>query len=58
MVVQVDPCVLRGVPEFFESNLEECLISRTESLSKCEISGSDMLSHFSGIGAARFMSDY
>ncbi len=32
MVVQADPVVLRGVPEFFENNLEECLISRTESL--------------------------
>jgi hypothetical protein len=32
MPVQADPCVLRGVPEFFETSLEECLQSRTESL--------------------------
>jgi ferritin-like protein len=33
MVVQADPCVLRGIPEFFETTIGESLKARTESLS-------------------------
>jgi hypothetical protein len=32
MVVTADPCVLRGIPEFFETTTGECLKARTESL--------------------------
>jgi hypothetical protein len=35
MVVTADPSVLRGIPEFFETNLGECLQARTESLGIC-----------------------
>lgn len=32
MVVAADPSVLRGIPEFFESEIGESLSARTESL--------------------------
>jgi hypothetical protein len=32
MVIAADPSVLRGIPEFFESENGECLSARTEAL--------------------------
>ncbi|KAJ3312987.1 hypothetical protein HDV04_002469 [Boothiomyces sp. JEL0838] len=45
MVIQADPCVLRGVPEFFETTLGECLQARTESLTTFRELGPPDLCH-------------
>ncbi|KND00333.1 uncharacterized protein SPPG_04655 [Spizellomyces punctatus DAOM BR117] len=45
MVVAADPSVLRGIPEFFENELGECLVARTESLSTFRELGPPDLCH-------------
>ncbi|KAJ3281637.1 hypothetical protein HK104_011356 [Borealophlyctis nickersoniae] len=45
MVVVADPSVLRGVPEFFENELAECLAARTESLATFRELGPPDLCH-------------
>ncbi|KAJ3044657.1 hypothetical protein HK097_001414, partial [Rhizophlyctis rosea] len=45
MVVVADPSVLRGIPEFFESELSECLAARTESLATFRELGPPDLCH-------------
>ncbi|KAI8907663.1 Chs5p-Arf1p-binding proteins-domain-containing protein [Powellomyces hirtus] len=45
MVVAADPSVLRGVPEFFESDTGECLTARTESLATFRELGPPDLCH-------------
>ncbi|KAJ2998551.1 hypothetical protein HDV02_004455 [Globomyces sp. JEL0801] len=45
MVVTADPVVLRGVPEFFETNLGESIAARTESLTTFRELGPPDLCH-------------
>ncbi|KAJ3108962.1 hypothetical protein HDU97_009695 [Phlyctochytrium planicorne] len=45
MVVVADPSVLRGIPEFFESEIGEALIARTESLATFRELGPPDLCH-------------
>ncbi|KAJ3157715.1 hypothetical protein HDU89_000092 [Geranomyces variabilis] len=45
MVVAADPSVLRGVPEFFENEVAECLTARTEALATFRELGPPDLCH-------------
>ncbi|KAJ8323647.1 bud site selection protein [Batrachochytrium dendrobatidis] len=45
MVAATDTGVLRGIPEFFETEINECLVARTESLATFRELGSPDLCH-------------